>query len=75
MTKEIHHQLLVLDSQVKIPILQKTSTNIKRKKEAEDKFCRAAQTTMMIDHLTTYLEEILMQLIIEWMAILESYKQ
>lgn len=75
LTKEIRRQLLVLDSQVRIPTRQTTLTNLKKKKDAADKSCRVAQTTMMIDHLTTYLEAILMQFKIEWIVILESYKQ
>ena len=75
MTKEIHRQLLVLVSQVRIPILQITLTNLKKKEEGVDKSCRVAQTTMMIDHQTTYLGVILMQLKIEWTVILKSFKQ
>ena len=75
LTKEIHRQLLVLDSQVRILIQQTILTNLIKKKEGADKSCRVAQTTMMIDHLTTYLEVILMQMKLEWTVIQESYKQ
>lgn len=75
LTKEIHRQLLVLDSQVRIPIQQTTLTSLIKKKEAVDKSYRVAQTTMMIDHLTMYLEVILMQMKLEWIVIQESYKQ
>ena len=75
LTKGIHRPLLVLDSQVRIPIQQTTLTGLIKKKEAVDKSYRVAQITMMIDHLTMYLEVILMQMKLEWIVIQESYKQ